>query len=298
MEADSLNASILGEDAVPGTEEFDLFIKEVQREITVKAGQKCTAVRRIIVPEKLVEDVQIALGKRLAATTIGDPSVEGVRMGSLAGQEQLKEVREKVTQLAKSQQIVFGDLDTFEVTGADKNKGAFMSPILFLNNDPFNKTDCHNVEAFGPVSTIMPYKDLNEAIKLANMGKGSLVCSIVTNDDKIAQEFVLGAAPMHGRILILNAAFPVNAVNNAFDCLVDRRVIENDVSRFTTQLESQSFICPGNLALNCLTHGRATCKCHFVHIGVFDQHSPSITGASDDVDNPWRKVGLLAYLRE
>lgn len=206
MEADSLNASILGEDAVPGTEEFDLFIKEVQREMTVKAGQKCTAVRRIIVPEKLVEDVQIALGKRLASTTIGDPSVEGVRMGSLAGQEQLKEVKEKVNQLAKSQDIVFGDLENFEVTGADKNKGAFMSPILFLNNDPFNNTDCHNVEAFGPVSTIIPYKDLNQAIELANMGKGSLVCSIVTNDDKIAQEFVLGAAPMHGRILILNAA--------------------------------------------------------------------------------------------
>ena len=206
MEADSLNASILGEDAIRGTEEFDLFIKEVQREMTVKAGQKCTAVRRIIVPEKLVEDVQIALGKRLAKTTIGDPSVEGVRMGSLAGQEQLKEVKEKVSQLAQSQEIVFGDLENFEVTGADKNKGAFISPILFLNSDPYKNTDCHNVEAFGPVSTIIPYKDLNQAIELANMGKGSLVCSIVTNDDKIAQEFVLGAAPMHGRILILNAA--------------------------------------------------------------------------------------------
>jgi len=206
MEADSLNASILGEDAVPGTEEFDLFIKEVQREMTVKAGQKCTAVRRIIVPEKLVEDVQIALGQRLAKTTVGDPSVEGVRMGALAGQEQVAEVKEKVQQLAKSQEIVFGDLENFEVTGADKNKGAFLSPILFLNSDPFKNTDCHNIEAFGPVSTIMPYKDLNEAIELANMGKGSLVCSIITNDDKIAQEFVMGAAPLHGRILILNRA--------------------------------------------------------------------------------------------
>jgi len=205
MEADSLNASILGEDAVPGTEEFDLFIKEVQREMTVKAGQKCTAVRRIIVPEKLVEDVQIALGKRLAKTTIGDPSVEGVRMGSLAGQEQLTEVKEKVAQLSKTQEVVFGNVDNFEVTGADKNKGAFISPILFLNNDPFKNTDCHNVEAFGPVSTIIPYKDLSEAIELAKMGKGSLVCSIVTNDDKIAKEFVMGAAAMHGRILVLNA---------------------------------------------------------------------------------------------
>lgn len=206
MEADSLNASILGEDAVPGTEEFDLFIKEVQKEMTVKAGQKCTAVRRIIVPEKLVEDVQIALGKRLSSTTIGDPSVEGVRMGSLAGQEQLKEVKEKVTLLSKSQELVFGDFENFEVTGADKNKGAFISPFLFLNTDPFKNTDCHNIEAFGPVSTIIPYKDLNEAIELAKMGKGSLVCSIVTNDDKIAKEFVMGAAAMHGRILVLNAA--------------------------------------------------------------------------------------------
>jgi oxepin-CoA hydrolase/3-oxo-5,6-dehydrosuberyl-CoA semialdehyde dehydrogenase len=181
MEADSLNASILGEDAVPGTEEFDLFIKEVQREMTVKAGQKCTAVRRIIVPEKLVEDVQIALGKRLAQTVIGNPEVEGVRMGSLAGLEQVKEVREKVEQLSKTQKMVFGNLDTYEVIGADKNKGAFMSPILFVNENPFVNTDCHNIEAFGPVSTIIPYKNLDEAIELAKMGKGSLVCSIVTN---------------------------------------------------------------------------------------------------------------------
>ena len=206
MEADSLNCSVLGEDAVPGTPEFELFIKEVQKEMTVKAGQKCTAVRRIIVPEKLVEDVQIALGKRLSKTIIGDPTVEGVRMGSLAGKEQKKEVTEKVHQLAKSQDIVFGDLDNFEVLGADKDKGAFISPILFLNNYPFKNTDCHNIEAFGPISTILPYKDINEAIKLAKMGKGSLVCSIITNDMKIAEEFVIGSASMHGRILVLNEA--------------------------------------------------------------------------------------------
>jgi oxepin-CoA hydrolase/3-oxo-5,6-dehydrosuberyl-CoA semialdehyde dehydrogenase len=206
MEADSLNCSVLGEDAIPGTPEFDLFIKEVQREMTVKAGQKCTAVRRIIVPEKVVEDVQIALGKRLSKTTIGDPSLEGVRMGSLAGNEQKIEVTEKVLQLAQSQEIVYGSLKEFEVTGADKNKGAFISPILFLNDDPFNKTDCHNVEAFGPVSTILPYKTIDEAIELARMGKGSLVCSIITNDMKIAEQFVLGAASMHGRILVLNEA--------------------------------------------------------------------------------------------
>ncbi|MGZ6523375.1 MAG: phenylacetic acid degradation bifunctional protein PaaZ, partial [Bacteroidia bacterium] len=205
MEADSLNCCVLGSDAVPGTPEFDIFIKEVQREMTTKAGQKCTAIRRIIVPEKLVEDVQIALGKRLASTVIGDPNVEGVRMGALAGKSQLKEVAEKVMQLAKTQEIVFGDLQKFEVTGADKNKGAFMSPILFLNKDPFKFQDCHNLEAFGPVSTIMPYKTISEAIELAKMGKGSLVCSIITADDKIAKEFVIGAACMHGRILVLNA---------------------------------------------------------------------------------------------
>lgn len=205
MEADSLNCSVLGEDAVPGTPEFDLFIKEVQREMTVKAGQKCTAIRRILVPEKLVEDVQIALGQRLAKTVIGDPQTEGVRMGALAGYEQVKEVKEKVEQLAKSQDIVFGSLSDFDVTGADKNKGAFMSPILFVNSDPFNNTDCHNIEAFGPVSTIIPYKTIDEAIELAKMGKGSLVCSIVTANDNIAKEFVLGAAAFHGRILVLNA---------------------------------------------------------------------------------------------
>jgi oxepin-CoA hydrolase/3-oxo-5,6-dehydrosuberyl-CoA semialdehyde dehydrogenase len=205
MEADSLNCCVLGPDALPGTAEFEIFIKEVQREMTTKAGQKCTAVRRIIVPEALVEDVQIALGKRLASTIIGDPNVEGVRMGSLAGAAQLKEVTEKVLELAKTQEIVFGDLANFEVKGADKNKGAFMSPILFLNNSPFKNQDCHNIEAFGPVSTIMPYQNIDEAVELAKMGKGSLVCSIVTANDKIARDFVIGAACMHGRILVLNA---------------------------------------------------------------------------------------------
>ena len=205
MEADSLNCCVLGEDVKPGDIEFDIFIKEVQREMTVKAGQKCTAIRRIIVPTNMVEDVQIALGKRLAKTIIGDPSVEGVRMGSLAGLEQREEVRERVLELSKTQEIVFGDLNDFEVVGADKEKGAFLSPILFLNENPFTNTDCHNIEAFGPVSTIMPYKGIDEAIELAKMGKGSLVCSIITADDSIAKEFVMGAAANHGRILILNA---------------------------------------------------------------------------------------------
>ena len=204
MEADSLNCSVLGEDAVPGTPEFDIFIKEVQKEMTVKAGQKCTAVRRVIVPEKLIEDVQIALGQRLSKTTIGDPSVEGVRMGSLAGKSQKTEVLENINKLAKSQEIVFGNEESFEVVGANKDKGAFVSPFLFLNSYPFKNLDCHDIEVFGPVATIMPYKDVNEAIKLARLGKGSLVCSLVTNDMKLAEQFVLGASSMHGRILVLN----------------------------------------------------------------------------------------------
>lgn len=205
LEADSLNASVLGPDAKPGTPEFELFIKEVCKEITIKAGQKCTAVRRIIVPKAFVEDVQIEVGKRLAKTAIGDPNVEGVRMGAMAGKDQLHDVIENVKLLMKSQEIVFGSLDKVELMGADAAKGAFMSPILFLNNDPFNKTDCHNIEAFGPVSTILPYDTLEDAIALTKLGKGSLVCSIVTADDKVARDFVIGAASHHGRILILNA---------------------------------------------------------------------------------------------
>lgn len=204
LEADSLNASILGEKAVPGTPEFDLFIKETTKEITVKAGQKCTAVRRIIVPENLIEEVQQGIAARLATTKIGDPSFEGVRMGSLATQLQVERVRESVELLSKSQEIVFGDLDNFEVHGASRDTGAFFSPILFLNKDPFNKTDVHEVEAFGPVSTIMPYKNLDEAIELAKMGKGSLVSSIVTPCNTEARNYVIGAASMHGRILVLN----------------------------------------------------------------------------------------------
>lgn len=204
LEADSLNACVLGEDVQPDMPEFDIFIKEVVREMTTKAGQKCTAIRRIIVPENIVEDVQIALGKRLASTKIGDPSVEGVRMGSLAASSQKTEVLGKIAELAKSQEIIIGDLNNFEVIGADKDKGAFVPPLVFLNNDPFHKTDVHNVEVFGPVSTIMPYKTLDQAIQLSMMGKGSLVSSIITADDKIARHYTLEAATAHGRILILN----------------------------------------------------------------------------------------------
>ncbi len=204
MEADSLNACVLGDDVKPDMPEFDLFIKEVVREITTKAGQKCTAVRRIIVPENLVEDVSIALGKRIQTTTIGDPSVEGVRMGPLAGVGQRNDVMEKVNELMAVQKLLIGDPDNFEVKGADKSKGAFMSPMIFFNDAPFEKLACHEVEAFGPVSTIIPYKNLDEAITLSKMGKGSLVCSIATASNDIAREFVLGAATMHGRILVIS----------------------------------------------------------------------------------------------
>tara|TARA_R110002050_G_scaffold300807_1_gene473107 strand:+ start:12574 stop:15072 length:2499 start_codon:yes stop_codon:yes gene_type:complete len=204
MEADSLNASILGEDAVPGTPEFDLFIKEVRKEMTVKAGQKCTAIRRIIVPVKLVEDVQIALGKELDKITIGDPRLKEVRMGSLVSRQQVQAVRDSVNNLAKEAQIVYGSLDTIKTIGADAKKGAFISPILLRADHPFQSTVIHEREAFGPVSTIMPYKNLEEAITLAQMGKGSLVSSIATNNDKIAKEYVINAASHHGRILVLN----------------------------------------------------------------------------------------------
>ena len=204
LEADSLNACILGEKAVPGTAEFDLFIKEVSKEITVKAGQKCTAVRRILVPESLIDEVQIALSKRLASTAVGNPSVEGVRMGALATKLQVERVRENASLLAKSQEIVFGSLDEVQVLGADASQGAFFSPILFRNNKPLINTDVHDIECFGPVSTLMPYKSLDEAISLARMGKGSLVSSIVTPDDQEAMDYVLGAGSMHGRVLVLN----------------------------------------------------------------------------------------------
>ena len=206
LEADSLNATVLGLHAKPGTAEFDLFIKETVKEITVKAGQKCTAIRRIIVPEDFIDEVQKGISARLESTKIGDPSIDGVRMGALATRLQVERVRASVETLSKSQEIVFGDLDNFEVHGADKNSGAFFSPILFLNNDPFNNIDCHEIEAFGPVSTIMPYKTLDDAISLAKMGKGSLVSSIVTPNDKEARDYVVGAASMHGRILIVNEA--------------------------------------------------------------------------------------------
>lgn len=204
MEADSLNASILGEDAVPGTPEYDLFVKEVRKEMTVKAGQKCTAIRRIIVPENLVEDVQIALAKELDKVTIGDPRLKEVRMGSLVSKQQVEAVKSSIADISKEAEMVYGNLDNIETIGADANKGAFISPVVFRTDNPFQNNVVHEREAFGPVSTIMPYKSMDEAVQLAQMGKGSLVSSIATYDDNIATDYVVNAASHHGRILVIN----------------------------------------------------------------------------------------------
>ena len=206
MEADSLNCSILGPDATPDTEEFKIFIKEVAREMTVKAGQKCTAIRRTIVPENLVEDVIKAISERLKGTTVGNPAVEGVRMGPLASRDQVKDVKDKVAELMQVCELAYGNYDSFEVMGADKDKGAFMPSMLLYCKQPFKHLQPHCVEAFGPVSTVMPYKTTEEAAELAKMGRGSLVGSVFTADDDFARDIVLGAASMHGRMIIVNAA--------------------------------------------------------------------------------------------
>ena len=204
MEADSLNCIVLGADVTPDKPEWDIFVKEVRKEITVKAGQKCTAIRRIFVPQHLMEDAYIAIGKALGQTTIGNPLNDKVRMGALAGRDQRKGVIDNIQKLLATSQIVYGSLDSVEVIDADAQKGAFMSPILLMNERPFDNEDVHDIECFGPASTIMPYHDINEAIALAKKGKGSLCCSIVTADYQRATEFVVGAATHHGRILVLN----------------------------------------------------------------------------------------------
>ncbi len=204
LEADSLNYCMLGPDAAPGSEEFDLFVKEVVKEMTVKAGQKCTAIRRTIVPEGMTEDVVRALSKRLAGATLGDPSVDGVRMGPLAGRAQVSEVGGSAARIAASCERVYGDPDRFEVMGADAAKGAFFPSLLYFCDAPFAKPEPHDVEAFGPVNTVMPYRTLDEAVALAKLGRGSLCGSVVTADDSVAREVVLGTAAYHGRLMVLN----------------------------------------------------------------------------------------------
>ena len=204
MEADSLNASILGPDAVARTPEFDLFVKEVAREMTSKAGQKCTAIRRIIAPRAQVQALVEALRDRLGNTALGLPAAEGTRMGPLASLDQRQEVRERIRDLQTVAEIVAGNPDEVRVTSGDSAAGAFLNPVLLYADKPFAADAVHEVEAFGPVSTLLPYDSLAEAVELARMGKGSLVSSVFTDDKAVAEQVVLGAAPWHGRVLIGN----------------------------------------------------------------------------------------------
>ncbi|WP_305971969.1 MULTISPECIES: phenylacetic acid degradation bifunctional protein PaaZ [unclassified Mameliella] len=199
-EQDSLNASILGPDAEPGTPEFDLFVKEVHREMTVKAGQKCTAIRRIIAPEAQVPAVIEALSARLAKTPIGDPRAEATRMGALVSNGQKRDVLDKAKVIGAEAERVFGDPNAFEVQGADGAKGAFLPPMLFHCADPDKAERIHDTEAFGPVSTVMGYRDLGHAVQIANRGGGSLVASVITHDPAVAREVALGAGAFHGRL--------------------------------------------------------------------------------------------------
>ncbi|WP_299472454.1 phenylacetic acid degradation bifunctional protein PaaZ [uncultured Roseibium sp.] len=204
MEADSLNASILGIDAGPGTEEFDLFVKEVSREMTVKAGQKCTAIRRVIVPKMHEGAVVEALSRRLEGTTIGLPDDERARMGALVSLKDREDVKSKVGMLAQEAEIVSGSLNEIDLVSGDTETGAFMAPVLLRCGNPVIAEAVHSVEAFGPVATVMAYEDNDEAVILAQKGRGSLVSSLFTNDNAVAREVVTGLAPFHGRVLIGN----------------------------------------------------------------------------------------------
>ncbi|NYD52640.1 oxepin-CoA hydrolase/3-oxo-5,6-dehydrosuberyl-CoA semialdehyde dehydrogenase [Actinomadura luteofluorescens] len=203
-EADSLNCSVLGPDATPGTKEFDLYVRQLATEMTVKAGQKCTAIRRALVPAGLMDDVAEAVRERLAKVTIGNPSDPSVRMGALATLDQREEVRRSLKALTDAGRVVFGDPERVEVVGADAERGAFISPVL-LRADDAGRAEPHEVEAFGPVSTLMPYEGAEQAVELAARGRGSLAGSVVTGDAEFARTVVLGAAPWHGRLLVLNA---------------------------------------------------------------------------------------------
>lgn len=202
VEADSLNCSILGLDVTPDAPEFDLFVKGVVAEMTVKAGQKCTAIRRAIVPDGIADAVVDAISARLSKVVVGNPAEESVRMGALASLGQRDEVRKAIEALRSSADIVFGDPDKVEVVGADAESGAFLSPVL-LRARP-DATEPHDVEPFGPVSTVLTYRTTAEAVELAARGKGSLAASLVTHDPEIARQVTLGLAPWHGRVLVLD----------------------------------------------------------------------------------------------
>jgi oxepin-CoA hydrolase/3-oxo-5,6-dehydrosuberyl-CoA semialdehyde dehydrogenase len=203
-ETDSLNSSILALDAAPGTPEFDLYVKEVVREMTVKAGQKCTAIRKALVPAAVAGDVIGALQAALQKIIVGDPRLEGVRMGPLVSQEQRSDVFRRIAELRSEAELVAGNLDQFEVKGADRTRGAFVPPLLLLSRDPPAARAIHSVEAFGPVATVVPYRDTDDAIALARRGGGSLAASVFCADDSLAARIVLGLAPYHGRILVVN----------------------------------------------------------------------------------------------
>jgi len=203
-EADSLNCAILADDVTPDDEEFDLFVKEVAREMTVKAGQKCTAIRRAIVPRKHLDAVAAKLKARLAKTVIGDPSNEAVRMGALASHAQQSDVAERVATLMQGAELVYGARDGFAPLGDGVAEGAFFAPTLLLSRTPLTHDAVHDVEAFGPVSTLMPYEGIDEALALAARGKGSLVGTLVTRDPKIAARVIPVAAALHGRLLVLD----------------------------------------------------------------------------------------------
>jgi oxepin-CoA hydrolase/3-oxo-5,6-dehydrosuberyl-CoA semialdehyde dehydrogenase len=203
-EADSLNCSILGPDAAPGTAEFDLYVKQLVTEMTVKAGQKCTAIRRALVPAGVADAVTDAVAQRLAKVVVGSPAEESVRMGALASLEQREEVRRSVKDLLAGARLVFGDPNHVDVVGADAERGAFISPLL-LRCDDARQSRPHEIEAFGPVATIIGYSGPGEAISLAARGLGSLVGSVVTGDPEFAREVVLGVAPWHGRLLVLDS---------------------------------------------------------------------------------------------
>ncbi len=202
-EADSLNCSILGPDATPGTPEFDLYIGQLVTEMTVKAGQKCTAIRRAFVPVPLMDAVVEAARARLEKIVIGNPADESVRMGALASLEQREEVRRSLKSLQAAGELVFGDPEHVQVVGADPQRGAFISPVLVRCNDA-SRREPHEVEAFGPVSTVMGYRDTADVIELAARGRGSLAGSVVTGDADFARAAVLGLAPWHGRLLVLD----------------------------------------------------------------------------------------------
>jgi len=203
-EADSLNFSVLGVDIASGSEEFDLYVRQLVTEMTSKAGQKCTAIRRALVPDALVPDVIDAVQAWIAERVrVGDPTVAGVTMGALVSLTQRDDVRKNLEVLAQGADVMIGDPDHFDVLGADPERGAFLPPLLLWAKDS-GRSEVHDVEVFGPVSTVLGYRDTAQAVELAARGRGSLVGSVVSEDPDVVRELVLGVAPWHGRVLVLD----------------------------------------------------------------------------------------------